>query len=80
MKSTLEQLTAAERKALAHLYETDGYMALRKLIDIERLELAKSHVDQIDILQIRYLSGQTSSLKKLVGTLQENFKASNKKS
>lgn len=80
MKSTLEELSAADRKALAHFYETPAYAALRKLIDLERLELAKSHVDQVDILQVRYLSGQTSSLKKLIGTLQENFKASNKKS
>lgn len=80
MKSTLEELTSAERKALALFYDTPAYQALRRLVDIERLELAKSHVDQVDILQVRYLSGQTAALKKLIGTLRENFKSSNKKS
>ena len=74
MKSTVEQLTPAERKALVLFYETPAYQALRRLIDIERLELAKDHVDLTEILQVRYLSGQVASLKKLAGTLQELYK------
>lgn len=79
MKSTLEQLSAGERKALALFYDTDAFKALRKLVDVERLELAKDHVDQTDIMQVRYLSGQASSLKKLILTLGENHKQSEKK-
>lgn len=79
MKSTLEQLSAKEREALAHFYDTDAYKALRKLVDLERLETAKDHLDQTDILQVRYLSGQASSLKKLVLTLRDNYKQFEKK-
>lgn len=70
MKSPVDQLSYKEKQLLSQFYETDTYKALRHLIDMERLELAKSHVGQTDILQVRYLSGQTESLKKLVGTLQ----------
>lgn len=80
MKSTVEHLTPAERKALVLFYDTPAYQALRHLVDLERLELAKDHVDQTDILQVRYLSGQTAGLKKLVGTLVTIYKDSNKKS
>lgn len=79
MKSTLEQLSAKEREALAHLVDTDGFKAFVKLIEAERMEIAKDHVDEIDILQVRYLSGQASSLKKLVNTLRENHKQFDKK-
>lgn len=78
VKSTLEQLTKNERDALARLYSTDGYKALVKLIQAERLEIAKDHLDQSDILMIRYLSGQASGLKKLVLTLRDNYQKSNK--
>jgi len=78
MKSTLEQLSAKEREALAHLYGTDMHKALEKLVNAERLEIAKDHVDQTDILQVRYLSGQASSLKKLLLTLRENHKTFDK--
>ena len=80
MKSPIQQLSVSEREALASLYDTEYFRVLRKLIDIERIELAKDHVDQTDILQIRYLSGQTASLKKLVGTIRSNFKDIDKKS
>lgn len=78
MKSTLEQLSAKEREALAHFYGTDMHKALEKLVGAERLEIAKDHVDQTDILTVRYLSGQASSLKKLLLTLRENHKTLDK--
>ncbi len=78
MRSTLEQLSEKERKALANFYGTDAEKALRKLIDLERLNLAKDHVDQVDILQVRYLSGAAHSLKQLVFTLKTNYKDNNK--
>ena len=70
MKSTIDHLTPKELLALAHFYDTEAYTALRKLIDAERLELAKSHVEQTDIMQIRHLSGQSTALKKLINTLK----------
>lgn len=79
MKSTIEQLSIKEREVLAGFYDTPAYKALRRLIDIERLELAKDHVDEIDIMQVRYLSGQAASLAKLVVTIRDNFKSIEKK-
>lgn len=76
MKSTVEQLSKSERDALALFKDSEADKALRKLIDIERLELAKDHVDQTDILNVRYLSGGANSLKKLVNTLNEIGKQS----
>lgn len=77
MKSTVEQLSPADRKALALWYDSNSYNAFRRLIDIERIELAKDAIDQIDIKQVRYISGQAASLKRLVGTLRQIYKESN---
>jgi len=71
MKSTVEQLSKSEREALALFKDSAADKALRRLVDIERLELAKDHVDQVDILVVRYLSGGANSLKKLVVTLND---------
>lgn len=78
MKSSVEHLNSKERNALASFYGTEAYTALCKLVDVERLELAKDHVDLIDIMQVRYLSGQAAALKKLITTLQHNYKDSQK--
>ncbi len=74
IRSSIDQLSPAERLILAQWYDTPSYKALRKLVDIERMELAKDHVDQIDILQVRYLSGQTSSLRRLIEQLANLYK------
>ena len=79
MKSTLEQLSAKEREALAHFYTTDAHKAQEKLINLERLELAKDHVGKRDILDVCYLSGQSDGLKKLILTIRENYKTFDKK-
>ena len=80
MRSPLENLTKKERELLANFYNTETYKALRKLIDEERIHLAQDHVDLVDILQVRYLSGQTQSLKKLILTLKANSQTMNKDS
>jgi hypothetical protein len=78
MKSTLEKLSKADKQALAHFYDTDSYKALRRLVDLERIELAKDHVDQTDMMLVRYLSGQIQGLKKLILTLKTNYQNLNK--
>lgn len=74
MKSPLEQLSQGERELLARFVDTPTYIAFKKLIEIERLAIAKDHVNQLDISNVRFLSGQTVSLKKLIVTLKENYK------
>lgn len=80
MKSTIEQLSNDDRELLALLYDKPDWKVLRKLIDIERLELAKDAIDQKDIMDVRYYSGQAEGLKRLVETVDQNFKDLNKKS
>ena len=40
MKSTVEQLTTAERTALALYYDTPAYRALKHLLELERVNTA----------------------------------------
>lgn len=79
MKSSLDKLTGDEKSLLAHFTGSEEYRVLFKLIDIERLELAKDHVNQDDIKHIKYLSGKSDGLKGLVETLIQNKKNVNKK-
>lgn len=40
MKSTVEQLTTQERTALALFYDTPAYKAIKRLLELERLNIA----------------------------------------
>ena len=79
MKSTIYLLTQKDRQLLASFYETEYYPALKSLLVIERDQLAQDHVNEVDLMQIRHLSGQASALKKLVTTLKEINKTTQKK-
>lgn len=74
MKSTLDQLSEKERKALALWYGTETHKAFEKLLRIDGLELAKDHVGVSDINLIRFLSGQAYALDALLKVLKENYK------
>lgn len=78
MKNVLQMLSAEERDGLVRLYDHPDWKSFRKLIDLERLELAKDHVGQRDIQEICDLSGQAKSLQRLVQTIHHNFKEINK--
>ena len=85
MKASIKKLSANERETLAHFYDTEGYKVLRKLIDIERVELAKDTAELSGTMEQialgnRYLTGQQVSLKRLINELRENFKDSDKES
>lgn len=79
MKSPIDRLTADERAILAHFHSSEEFLVLRKLIDMERLDLAKDHVNQFDLTIICNLSGQSNGLKKLVQAIQKIHKDSTKK-
>lgn len=78
MKNTLQQLSFKEQEILAQWYNSESYKVVKKLIEIERLELTKDHLEVQDILQIRYLSGQAASLKKLLVTIRQHYKSKEK--
>lgn len=73
MKSTVELLNKKDRELLALFYDTDTYNALKKLCELERLELAKDAITQRDITEVRHLAGQAESLKKLFGTIKDIY-------
>lgn len=79
MKSSLDSLSNDEKSLLAHFTGSEEYRVLFKLVEIERLELAKDHVNQDDIKHIKYLSGKSDGLKGLIATLKQNKKDVNKK-
>lgn len=79
MKSSIDLLASKDKQLLARLYETEYFPALKNLLVIERDQLAKDHVNETDMMQIRHLSGQASALKKLVITLKEINKTTQKK-
>lgn len=75
MKSTLELLSLKEKQALANFHGSDAHKALVKLLELERLELAKDHVGLSDINIIRFLSGQAENCRKTIKTLDEVYKS-----
>jgi hypothetical protein len=80
MKSVTEQLSQSEQKLLALFYGTPTYNAVKKLIDIERLELAKDAIEQLEIGQVRWMNGGSTKLKGLLLTIKELNKTHEKKS
>lgn len=69
---TIDQLSVKEKALLVDLYETDAYKALKKLMEAERFELAKSCL-LIPADQLRYVQGQAAALKQLHLHLKELY-------
>ena len=78
MKSTIELLSPTDRKALALFYGTPAYAALERLVKLERLELAKDAIEQTDILIVRYLHGGSVNLQKILRTVKDIHKSTEK--
>jgi hypothetical protein len=80
MRSSLDKLTAKEKELLADFYKSSTYEALKKLIELEREELAKDAILawQNDPKFIAYLAGGADKLKGLCVLLKDNNKKSKK--
>lgn len=59
-KSTIDQLTLNEKKALAHWYGTDTYKALEKLARAEVAALGEDALAATDIEHLRRLQGRAA--------------------
>lgn len=80
MKSTLDQLTLKERQALASIYDTDGFKALKKLCEIEIIALGKDAL-QASTMEIKsILQGKAMMAVHIPKTIQEESKHQNKDS
>lgn len=74
MKGTIDQLSQKEREALVHLYGTDSYQALKKLLEIERINIATKCLEAKDFEQVKFLHGQEVALKELNLLLKDLYK------
>ena len=78
MKSTVDQLTTKERDTLAHFYDTEAYLVLKKLASLEIVSLGKDALTSLDHEQTRFLAGQATMAKNFIELIQLCYKASNK--
>ena len=71
-------LTKQERLLLVNLYESDEYKALKKMLAIQQLEVAKSSINAEDMKQLGNFSGQVQSLAWVERKLEEIYKSHKK--
>lgn len=75
MKSTIDLLNSKDRLLLAEFYNSETHRALKRMVDIERIELAKDALDLQDMNVIRHLSGQAYALKRLCEEIYSMYKS-----
>lgn len=80
MKSTIEQLTLNEKKALAHWYNTDSYKALEHLARLEVQGLGADALVAPTLEQVKYLQGRSSWLVDLFKLIRMIHKENNQDS
>lgn len=79
MKSTLDQLSSKEKAALALLYGTDAFLALRKICQLEINGVAKDALEATVIEQVHYAKGQAAMAKKVIRLVELIYKEDGKK-
>lgn len=75
MKSMVELLNTQERKALALWYDTESYRALKKLLELERNNIATKlvDIDPTDVVSISRQQGRADALKQMHLTFKKNY-------
>lgn len=75
MKTTVELLTTAERRALALWYDTASYKALKKLLKLERENTATKliDIDPTDSVSIARHQGRADFAKQLHLKMKDNY-------
>jgi hypothetical protein len=77
MKSTVEQLTTQERQALALFYDTPAFRALKRLLELERLNTATKLLlldPNTDSHFISKHQGRAEAFKDLNLLIKDNYK------
>lgn len=64
MKRTVDKLTDKQRLALVDLYEADAYKAVKRLLELEREELARKCLT-VEPAKLSYIQGQANALKQI---------------
>lgn len=82
MSSTIDQLSEPERTALALWYDTPSFKAYKKLLELERINLATKLVDvsPLDTVTISKHQGRADAYKQINLILAKNYKVMNKES
>lgn len=78
MKSTVEQLNTKEKAALALLFGTDAFQALKKICQLEIDGVAKDALASTEINQVYFFRGEASMAKKLPKLVEQIYKESGK--
>lgn len=80
MKSIFDQLTKKEKDALAHTYDTDGYKAIKRVLELERLNAASKLIDvpANEIAVVARIQGQAEMCKSLHIGIKKFYKEYNK--
>lgn len=76
MKTVFDELSPAERRTLARLYEMDEYKVLKRVIEISRLNAATRALDALTWEETKHLQGQAHGLKHLHLNIKELHKQS----
>ncbi len=78
MKSTIEQLSASERKALAHFYNTAAYKALKHLCELGIIGLGKDALGSQSHDDTRWYGGQANMAAKIPKAVRSIYEESEK--
>lgn len=78
MKGILDDLPLKDRQALAHLYETDDYKVLKKVLELLRINAATFTLEAQNFEEVKHLAGQAHGLKMLHQHMKENHKKMSK--
>jgi len=78
MKSVLDSLSAKEKEALALLYDTEGYTALKKLHRLSVQGLGKDALAAPDLETVRFLAGRARQSKITLDLIREIYLQVNK--
>jgi hypothetical protein len=81
MKSTFDQLGPKGKALLVDLYEHDSYSALKKLLELERLNIATQlvSVPADDVKNISRLQGRAEMCKQLHLAIKDLYKQEREK-
>lgn len=76
-KGTIDELLQSEREVLANWYDTPSYLALKKLLNLERVNIASKlvDIDPTQIVAVARHQGRADVCKQLHLTLMRNHTA-----
>ena len=80
MRSSVEQLTPSERKALILWYDTEAFKAFKQFCKLEIEGLGKDALDSPSHDMTRFYSGQANMAAKMPKMIRALYEESNKKS